>query len=194
MRSRDIVRTWLLSDPYPSPLKGSQHKDSPHTITRTVSEISMASSQASPVSEVFTNSSLPDDSASDTSSMMGSCILDNELPFKCLQDKTDRGPGCERGTQHDVGIQAQLQVGLCTSVPLTPANLQHYMDSYVKRPKHKPQRSRPKPSEPPEPKSGWARMLESTRKMEHETAIKMEQERRNGNEFAKWRSAMMPWM
>ncbi|KAG8689475.1 hypothetical protein FRC08_010929 [Ceratobasidium sp. 394] len=68
------------------------------------------------------------------------------------------------------------------------------MDSYAKRPKRKLQAPRPKPSEQLEPKSGWVRMLESTRKMEHEAAIKMEQEKRNGNEFAKWRAAVMPWM
>ncbi|KAG8740841.1 hypothetical protein FRC10_003836 [Ceratobasidium sp. 414] len=198
MHSRDIVKTWLLNNSRPSSLDGSQHRDAPLHLpqiitTRVISDTSTASSQASPLSDVFTNSSPPDDLVSDISSMMGSCILNDNLSSRCPQDETNQGQGREEEqNQRDVPTQAKLQAGLYTSTPLTPANLQRYMDSYAKRPKHKPQ-PRPKPSEPL-PRSGWVRMLESTRKMEREKAIKREQDRGDGNEFAKWRTTVMPWM
>ncbi|KAG8688242.1 hypothetical protein FRC12_017871 [Ceratobasidium sp. 428] len=193
---RDIVNSWLSSNSYCNdvPLR------SPHIHTgNTTSEVSTSSSQWSPLSDIFGHSSVSDEPISDISSVMGSCILDDK-PSKShdlVQPKASQSNDkqADQGQQRDVPTRAKLQAGLCTSVPLTPASLQRYIDSYEGRPKSKPCRTAPpKAPEQAQPKSGWTRMQESTRKMERETAIRMEREKKNGNEFAKWRAVAKPWM
>ncbi|KAG8682484.1 hypothetical protein FRC12_017822 [Ceratobasidium sp. 428] len=193
---RDIVNSWLSSSSY----RNDVPFRSPRILTGDItSEMSTSSSQSSPLSNIFKNSSVSDDLISDISSVMGSCILDDkpsksyDLPRPKASQSSDQR--ANQGQQRDVPTQAKLQAGLYTSVPLTPASLQKYIDSYEGGPKSKPCRTTPpKAPEQVQPKSGWTRMQESTRKVERETAIRMEREKKNGNDFAKWRAVAKPWM
>ncbi|KAG9128035.1 hypothetical protein FRC07_005902 [Ceratobasidium sp. 392] len=191
-RGRDIVNSWLSSN--------SHRDDAPLRPPRIFlthemsSDVSTSSSQPSPVSDVFKNTSVPDDLVSDISSMMGSCVSDDKSCTSSSGEEAIDEGDTKSLLRREVPTQSKIQAGIYTTVPLTPTTLQGYINSYQQQPKyHKARRTPPQPkANPEEPKSGWMRMQESTQKMERETAMK--ERSKNVNEFAKWRGAVMPWM